>query len=434
MVQQHAEIVADFTVAENVTLCDEPRRFGFLFDRSGAEARVAALAAENGFRLDPAARASGLSIAERQQLEILKLLYRKAGILILDEPTAVLAESEVDALFATLRRLKAAGKTIIIITHKVREVRAIADSVTVMRQGRTVARLEAVDLGEAELAALMMGEQESSDPGPKPGPRGPATSGRVVFEMRDIRLLRRGAHRPVLDGVSLQVRAGEILGVCGLAGNGLSELEDLAAGYRRPGSGRVLLDGRRLPRLRNPSLGYVPADRLWRGSSLDSAVEANLAVLDRSTFFPRGISDPARIRGFALKAIEGYGIAALPEQRLGSLSGGGIQKVILARELAGDADFLLFSNPTWGLDLASTSFVYGRILEARARGAAILLVSANLDEVLALADRIAVMSRGRIALELENGSEVDRGRIGGAMLGALGCLDAESQAAAGGEA
>ena len=207
------------------------------------------------------------------------------------------------------------------------------------------------------------------------------------------------------------------LGVCAISGNGLSDLEALASGAKRPSSGQVLLSGRPLPRLRRPGVGYVPADRLHRGSSLHSSVAENLAALDRDRLFPRGVADRRAIEAFAAEAIEGYGIAAVPEQRLGTLSGGTIQKVVLARELSGSSSFLLFSNPTWGLDLSSAAFVRERIHEAKAAGAAILLVSATLDEVLELADRIGILSRGRLVLEVDNDGKVDRGRLGRAMLG-----------------
>ncbi len=440
MVQQHAEYVPDFTVAENVVLCAEPRRLGFVLSRRKAEAEVAALIEANSFGLDPRARAGSLSEGELQQLEILKLLWRRSSILILDEPTALLADSEVDSLFATLRRLREGGRTILIITHKVGEVRRIADAVTIMRHGRSLARLRVADVPEGELAALMMGDihlgQATLGPGSahgtasgaaRPAGPGPARAGLAlearkacsgpIFEMRKVSLGRRRTRQPALSELSLEVCAGEILGVCAISGNGLSELEALASGAKRPSSGQVLLSGRPLPRLRRPGVGYVPADRLHRGSSLHSSVAENLAALDRDRLFPRGVADRKAIEAFASEAIEGYGIAAVPEQRLGTLSGGTIQKVVLARELAGSSSFLLFSNPTWGLDLSSAAFVRERIHEAKAAGAAILLVSATLDEVLELADRIGILSRGRLVLEVDNDGKVDRGRLGRAMLG-----------------
>jgi general nucleoside transport system ATP-binding protein len=414
MVHQHFTTIPEFSVTENVALGVEPRVASFFFDRGRAEREVAEVIAANGFHIDPRASASALTVGERQQLEIVKLLYRKADVLILDEPTAVLTEQEIQSLFVTLRRLRELGKTIIIITHKVREVKEIADSVTVMRHGKSVARVETKDVDEAGIACLMMGEGACSDFDSKlqkdaPGPE--------VFSMRSVSLFSRGRPRPLIDKVSFSLRSGEVLGLCGVVGNGLGELEDLISGFARPSSGEILLEGLPLERHRKPRLGYVPADRMRRGSCLEAPVLENLVALDRKAYFPRGFSDRRKSRAFAMEAIDRFSIAAKPEVRVGSLSGGNIQKVIIARELAGDASFLLFSNPTWGLDIASMDFVYESLLKAKTRGAAILLISANLDEILTLSDRVSVMYKGRIVCMLENKAGLSRERLGEYMLG-----------------
>jgi simple sugar transport system ATP-binding protein len=413
MVHQHFTTVPDFTVAENVVLGSEPRRWGVFFDAAKARGAAAAVIGENGFHLDPARLAGDLAVGERQQLEIAKLLYRKADILILDEPTAVLAEQEIRSLFATLRRLRDLGKTIVMITHKVREVKEISDSVTVMRGGRTIDRFDTSSVDENELACLMMGTTSctlfSRD--------GPAPRGDTVFELRDVVVRARGYSRAALDHVSVSVQGGEILGVCGVAGNGLVELEDVASGLARPLAGTALLDGKSLPPRRKPGLAYVPADRMHRGACLDASVAENMASLDRDTFFPRGIIDSAAAKANAEEAIRRYSIKASPESPIGSLSGGNIQKVILARELSGYSSFIVFSDPTWGLDVASTEFTYERILEARDAGAGILLISSNLDEILTLCDRIMVMYKGRVVCSLDNGPSLDRERLGEYMLG-----------------
>ncbi len=434
MVQQHFTTVTDFTVAENVVLGAEPRRFGFVFDRAKAEKTVGNIALENGFALEPSAPASSLSIGQRQEVEILKLLYRKADVLILDEPTAVLAEQEIEGLFATLRRLRAKGRTIIVITHKVREVMSLADSVTVMRKGRTVARLKVRDISEAELSGLMMGAAPAGRAGSALPPvepvRGPRSSAgqtaqtgeaKPVFEMRDVSIRSRrrgfgGAWRHI-DSISLSVMPGEIVGITGVVGNGLGTLENLISGFTPQTSGQILIGGKPRPLLRHKGISYVPADRAKRGVSLGSSVECNLAALDRSRYFPHGIIDRRLIRRDALAAIEEYGIAAGPEYEAAYLSGGNMQKLVIARELSGEPGFLFFSNPTWGLDIGSTRFVHEKMLEARARGAAILLISANLDEILALSDRVLVMCRGRIVCSLDNSSGLDRVRLGEYMLG-----------------
>jgi simple sugar transport system ATP-binding protein len=413
MVHQHFTTVPDFTVAENVVLGSEPRRWGVFFDADSALKASAAIIKENGFHLDPARLAGDLAVGEHQQLEIAKLLYRKADILVLDEPTSVLAEQEIHSLFATLRRLRDLGKTIVMITHKVREVKEIADSVTVMRGGRTIERFETASVDENELACLMMGTASCT-----PFSRdGPAARGDTVFELRDVVVRAKGYSRAALDHVSMAVQAGEILGVCGVAGNGLVELEDVASGLANPASGTVLLEGKPLPSRRRPGLGYVPADRMHRGACLDASAAENISALDRDTFFPHGIVDTEAARLGAEKAIQRFSIKARPESRTGNLSGGTIQKVILARELTGDSSFILFSDPTWGLDVASTEFTYERMLEARDAGAGVLLISSNLDEILTLCDRIMVMYKGRVVCSLDNGPALDRERLGEYMLG-----------------
>jgi simple sugar transport system ATP-binding protein len=414
MIQQHFTTLLDMSVADNVILGFEPRRAGLFVDRRRAESVVMDIVEANGFNLDPRALASSLTIGERQQLEIAKLLYRNADLLILDEPTAVLAEQEVATLFASLRRLKSAGKTVILITHKVGEVMALADSVTVMRRGRTVARFSRRELDGESLACAMMGEKSCADSGFSARAELP---GREVFAMHSVSLKERGRKRPLLDGVGLSIRSGEILGICAVVGNGMGALENVASGFARPSSGSVLLEGEPLPRLRKPGLGYVPADRMSRGVCLDASVAENLAALDRGAFYPRGLADRGAMRAAAEAAIAEFSMSARPDSKASSLSGGNVQKLVLARELAKDASFYLFSNPTWGLDISSTAFVHERIRKARDRGAAILLISANLDEVLALADRVSALYRGRIACELANGPGLDRKLLGEYMLG-----------------
>lgn len=413
MVHQHFTTVPDFSVAENVALGAEPRRLGLLYDAAAATRAAAEVIERNGFHLDPGKPAGELTVGERQQLEIVKLLYRKAEILILDEPTAVLAEQEVRSLFATLRQLREAGKTVIMITHKVREVKEIADSVTVMRAGRAVRRLAADSVDESELACLMMGTDScrSFTRG------GAARRGGAVLELDRVTVVSRSGARNALDGVSLSVRSGEILGVCGVAGNGLAELEDVASGLQRPSSGACLLGGKPLPRLRRPGLAYVPADRMERGACVDETLAENVSALDRDSFFPKGMVDAAKAKEAAERAIARFSIRGRPESPLSSLSGGNVQKVILARELSAKAPFILFSDPTWGLDVASAEFMYERIVDARDEGAAVLLLSSNLDELLALSDRVAVLYRGRIVCLTDNGPELTRERLGEYMLG-----------------
>jgi simple sugar transport system ATP-binding protein len=284
-----------------------------------------------------------------------------------------------------------------------------------MRRGRSVARVSTKDVDEAGIARLMMGSDGFPEVDACIGRR---RSGPEVFAMRSVSLrARHRGGRPLVDDVSLSVREGEVLGLCGVVGNGLGELEDLISGFARPSSGEILLQGESLDRRRKPRLGYVPADRMRRGSCLEASVAENLMALDREAYFPRGLVDAKKSRAFAESSIASFSIAAKPDIRMATLSGGNIQKVILARELAGSAPFLLFSNPTWGLDIASMDFVYERLVMAKACGAGILLISANLDEILMLSDRVSVMYKGRIVCALENGPGLTRERLGEYMLG-----------------
>ena len=420
MVHQHFMILEDFTVAENVVLGDEPRLGTFLYDARGAERSVRATMDLHGFSLDPGRKAAGLTVSERQQLEIIKLLHRNARYLILDEPTAVLTEQEVKVLFSSLRSLRASGHTIIVITHKVKEVKEISDSVTVMRSGRTVDSFRTADIDEYSLSCHIMGN--SSCP---LFTRTPSKAWRTepVLELDHISLSSGALGARQIDNMSLSVRPGEVLGVCGVSSNGVGELEDILGGFRKPDSGRILLQGAAFPRHRRPGrsgkgLGYVPADRIRRGANTGLSMTENFIALDRRAYFPRGFLDAAASIEAVQGAIGRFFIKGHPYQLAGELSGGNIQKLILARELSSPLPSLLvFSEPTWGLDISSTEFVYEKILEARDAGSGILLLSSNLDEIFELSDRISVMYKGRIVCDLPNDGNLSRERLGEYMLG-----------------
>ena len=417
MVHQHFKLIPSFTVAENVTLGIAPKRYGFFIDNREAVNRVGEVIGEHGFDLDPESRISALSPGQMQQVEIIKILYRQADILILDEPTSVLAEQQIDMLFDTLRKLTALGKTIIIITHKLDEVMAISEHVTVMRKGKHATAHTTADVDETELSRLMVGrgvtfrfDREESSPG------------EMVLALENVSIVEKGGHRPVLDRVNLSVREGEILGLAGVAGNGLEELEEIVNGLRKVTDGRVAHRGldvtnARTYFLREQGMAYVPADRLHRGSSLSSSVLENLIVTNRRSFRRRGFIHRKMALAFGRRLSESYSIGADLDVPISTLSGGSIQKVILARELAVLSDFIVFSDPTWGLDVASAEFIYEKILECRYNRAAILLISSDLDEILGLADTIAIMHRGRIVGLHENDGEFTKEVMGEYMLG-----------------
>jgi simple sugar transport system ATP-binding protein len=402
MVHQHFKLIPEFSVAENVVLGIEPLRGGLFVDTAAAAERIRSVIESHGFSIDPRTRVLALTVGQRQQVEIVRMLYRNAELLILDEPTSVLTEQEMHKLFDTLRSLQADGKTIIIITHKLQEVKEISNRVTVMRKGAVVAVRTTADVDKAELSQLMVGRSVLFQI-----ERSTKASGSPVLELEGVTLKQPGHGRPLLDRINLTVRSCEIVGVAGVSGNGLDELEDVVAGLRRITGGRIFQNGEEVSRiktaaLRERGLAYVPADRLRRGSSLQSTVMENMIITNHQRFVRAGFLNGGKIQQFAERLMKGFGIAGGPQVPIGTLSGGNIQKVILARELASTANLVVVSEPTWGLDVASSQFVYEKILAMRGAGAGILFISSNLDELLGIADTITVMYRGRIVANLPN--------------------------------
>jgi len=417
MVHQHFKLIPEFSVAENVVLGIEPRKNLLFVDRNAAAERISEVITSHGFSIDPRARVLNLTVGQMQQVEIVKMLYRKADLLILDEPTSVLTEQEIRKLFETLRSLQKNGKTCIIITHKLQEVMEISDRVTVMRKGKVVAVRQTAEVDKAELSRLMVGKSVLFQ-----FERAKKACGDPVLELVDVSLKQRGRDRALLDGINLTVRSCEIVGVAGVSGNGLGELEDVVAGLRRITGGRILHNGEDIAglspaTLRERGFAYVPADRLRRGSSLQSTVTENMIVTSHHRFLRAGFLKGGKIQQFAERLTKSFSIDGGPRAPVGTLSGGNIQKVILARELASASNLVIVSEPTWGLDVASSQFVYEKILEMRKAGAGILFISSNLDEILGIADTIAVMYRGRVVAFLPNVPDLSKERIGEYMLG-----------------
>jgi simple sugar transport system ATP-binding protein len=429
MVHQHFTIIPGITAAENIVFGSEPRKAGFFIHPRWSLEEAKKTVERYGFSLDPDKPADLLTVGERQQVEILRQLHKECRLLILDEPTSVLTEHEIRAFFSTLQRLKEQGRTIVVISHKVREVMEISDSVTVMRDGRTLGEFKTADMDEKRLSDLMMGSEE-----PLPFPedhrhsshedssRGAATPGRDVLSFHRVGLARRHKGLRLLHDLTFTLKGGEILGFCGIAGNGLSELEDLLAGFSLPSEGRILYLSSTYPGLRkapwNPQgIGYVPSDRMRRGASLDNFVWENLIAVDRDRFFPRGLLNRQKVEIASKKAIEAFHVKAEPLNRVRELSGGNIQKLILSRELASPPPALcVLCEPTWGLDIATTRYIYQKILEAKKAGSAILLISSNLDEIMGLSDRISILHKGRIVGEV-SGNRATREHLGAMMLG-----------------
>lgn len=393
MVHQHFRLVRRFTVAENVALGDltEP----VVMSRSKLSRNVRRLAAQYGLGLDPGAVTGTLSVGEQQRVEIVRMLHRGVHILLLDEPTSGLTPQEAQALFATVRRMGAEGKSVVLITHKLREVLEVSDRVTVMRSGRVVGSVETEQTTERELATLMIGRSTEQSLRATAAPRGD-----VVLAVDGASVGKSGSKGSLRD-VSFSVRAGEIVGVAGVAGNGQLALAEVVAGLRAPDQGRVLIwgddiSGRGPQAARMRGLAYVPEDRLGTGLAPGMSVAENLILTG-----PRSrILNHRRIGAKAAELMERFSIKATgPWAKTSELSGGNIQKVLLARELTADPSVLLIASPTRGLDVGSVEFVRRALLEHRAMGRAILMISEDLDEILALSDRVLVVYEGKIVLE-----------------------------------
>jgi simple sugar transport system ATP-binding protein len=423
MVHQHFMLVDTMTVAENVTLGREPRAALGGFRPREAEREVAALAARYGLPVDAGARISQLSVGAQQRVEILKALYRGARVLILDEPTAVLTPQEVDELFALLRRLREEGTTLVLITHKLAEVRSLADRVTVMRAGRVVGSGPIAEMSVERMAELMVGHV----PAPLAA-RSARTPGAVALTAEALEV---ASDRGLLAvrGVSLAVREGEIVGIAGVEGNGQHELVECLAGLRAPVRGAIEVGGVRLAggarAHRDAGLAHIPSDRLHRGLVPSMTLAENL-VLGRQR--DRGLLAGT---GFGGGALEKYARPRLaefdvrppePRRQAGRLSGGNQQKLIAARELsprspgAPPTRAILAAHPTRGVDLGAIDFLHRRLLAERDAGRAVLLVSSELSEILALSDRILVMFEGRIVHETTP-AETDERRLGLHMTG-----------------
>jgi ABC-type uncharacterized transport system ATPase subunit len=416
MVHQHFMLIPVMTVAENIVLASEPHKGPFL-DMEAAEERVRSLSKQFGLAVRPEARVESISVGMQQRVEILKALYRGAEILILDEPTAVLTPQEAQELFEILESLKAEGKSIIFISHKLNEVLEVAERITVLRRGKTIETVPREGATEAGLARLMVGRDVLLQVEKKPAePKGP------LLEVEDLHVVdERGLE--TVRGVTFDVRAGEIVGIAGVDGNGQSQLIDAITGLRRPESGRIVVAGKDVTHegsrdCLDAGIGHIPEDRQIRGLVLDFTLAENLALHDYRRepdsiwgwLFPRELVARAK-KLLAEFDVRGGG----PQTLASSLSGGNQQKVVVAREVARNPRVLIAAQPTRGLDVGAIEFVHRRLVEERDEDRAILLVSFELDEILSLSDRILVIYEGRIVAEYS--PDVSEEEIGIAMTG-----------------
>lgn len=400
MVHQHFMLAGPLTVTENIILGSEPGS-SLALDYARASERIRQLSKQYGLQIDPDAVIDNLSVGQQQRVEILKTLYRGAQILILDEPTAVLTPQETEEFFKILRSLREQGKTIIIITHKLAEVLAISEHVTVMRAGKVVGEVETAKTSAAELARMMVGREVLL----RVDRNSYRYSGqkRSVVSVRNL-TLAKSARLNTLKDISFEIAAGEIFGIAGVEGNGQTELVEVLAGLVKPSTGRVFLNGVDItgcsPRqAKLLKIGHIPEDRHKRGLLLDSSLTENsiLGLQYNSAVTGGAVFDYSRIDKHARTLIEGFDVRpADPTLSARGLSGGNQQKLIIAREFSISPDFLIASQPTRGVDIGAIEFIYKKLLELKAAGAAILLVSAELDEVLSLSDRVGVIYEGEI--------------------------------------
>ncbi|WP_438433866.1 ABC transporter ATP-binding protein [Gorillibacterium sp. sgz500922] len=418
MVHQHFKLVGNFTVTENIVLGSELRK-GPVLDLKTAAKRIEALSKQYGLNVDPYAKIENISVGMQQRVEILKMLYRNAEILIFDEPTAVLTPQEIDELMKIMKNLIQEGKSIIVITHKLKEIKAVADRCTVIRRGKTIGTVEVASTNEQAMAEMMVGRNVTFKV-----PKKPAVPGEVVLKLDNLNV-RNNKKVLALSDFSLEVRAGEIVGVAGVEGNGQSELVEAITGLRKAESGTISYNGKDISKLSireriYEGIGHIPEDRQRRGLVLDYTLEENmvLEVYNKQPFAKRGILRRSAIRSYADKILKSFdvrsGQGAVSVVR--SLSGGNQQKAIIGREIELDPNLLIAVQPTRGLDVGSIEYIHKRLIEQRDKGKAVLLVSLELDEILNVSDRIAVLNHGQLVGEVA-AAETNENEIGLMMAG-----------------
>jgi simple sugar transport system ATP-binding protein len=419
MVHQHFMLIPVMTVAENIVLASEPTEAGVLLDYDVARQQVRDLALQFGFVIDPDARIEDISVGQQQRVEILKALYRRADILILDEPTAVLTPQETEELFKVMRGLsRDFGTSIIFITHKLKEVLAVADRITVLRRGRVVGSATPSGSTASELASMMVGREVDLEVD-----KDPAHPGDAVLQIEDLEV-RDDHGQPAVNGVSMEVRAGEIVCIAGVQGNGQTELVESIMSLRPTAGGSIRILGKDITHaspqdVLRAGVGHVPEDRQQDGLVLDFSIDDNfvLNTFDQPPYAKWIVRDEAAVHKVASAAAEAFDVrTSSVRMPAGTLSGGNQQKVIVAREFSRPIRLLVASQPTRGLDVGSIEYIHRQIVAKRDEGVAVLIISVELDEVMALADRIAVMFRGRFVDVLPAGS-VTRERLGLLMAG-----------------
>ena len=420
MVQQHVMLVDEFTVTQNVVLGNEITKNLFFFDRKKNNARIAKLIKEHNFTISAEDKVGKLSVGEKQQVEILKMLYRDAKILILDEPTSTLTIQEITSLFKTLKKLQQKGVSIILITHKIHEIKEISDRVCIMRDGKMIGCFITDDVEESYISKIMMGDMST-----KIEKIEQQKSEQPILSLSEVSVIRHGQDHPLLNNLSIDLYGGEILGCAGITGNGLGQLESILLGSLPLSKGKItyhqdiLSSTHHRATTRKLGLPFVPSDRLYTGCSLEATVAENMIATSREDFFPPFGIQKKKIFQHSESLIEEFDIKTTPYHLIGTLSGGNIQKVILAREIEKIKDIIICSEITWGLDVGSALFVHKQIVDLRNRGVGVLLLSSNLDEILSLSDRLLIFSRGEIVAEFDSTeiSHLTKEQLGPYLLG-----------------
>lgn len=418
LVHQHLMLIDSLTVAENIALGSEPTRGPFL-DRTKMNTKVADIAARYGMAIDPKAKVGPLAVGLKQRIEILKALYKGAEILLLDEPTAVLTPQETRDLFKAIKGLTELGMTVVFITHKLVEVKAVADRVTVMRDGIVTGRVDAADVTVADIAELMVGRPVSYTPAPRKSPQVAP-----VVQARGLTLIGTDG-RVRLRDINFDVRPGEILGVAGVEGNGQAALGQVLNGLVAPAAGHVAIDGATFTgqgtaHARSLSVANIPEDRIHNGIVADMSIEENFIAAEYKTsaFSTKGFRRNAKVNAASRQMIKDFGVKTASEKTpIKSLSGGNMQKVVLGREFSTNPKFLVAAQPTRGVDIGAAQGLRQQLVNLRDAGTAVLLISADLEETIALSDRILVLFKGEIVAHFL-ADEADENQLGLYMLGA----------------
>ena len=421
MVHQHFKLVHNFTVTQNIILGSEPKK-GLVVDVKSAAKKIEELSKKYGLNVDPYAKIEDISVGMQQRVEILKMLYRDAEVLILDEPTAVLTPQEIDELMKIIKNLIVEGKSIIIITHKLKEIKAVADKCTVIRRGKYIGTVDVKETSEAKMAEMMVGRPVSFEVKKEDN-----KPGNVILKLENVSVMNNKKVLGLKD-FSLEVKSGEVLGIAGVEGNGQTELVEAITGMRSIASGKIFFKNEDITNISirkriNSGIAHIPEDRQKRGLVLDYTMENNmvLEIYNREPFSKRGLLNKKAIHEYAEKIINefdvrsGQGGASIAR----GLSGGNQQKAIIGREIELDPELLIAVQPTRGLDVGSIEYIHKRLIEQRDAGKAVLLVSLELSEILNLSDRIAIVNNGEL-IGIVNAKETNENEVGLMMAGVKG--------------